>query len=150
MCYCKEPFMPKTDLISFSQHLREIGTDFIPILQIRRLRLEYTKSLGQGHLAQRMQWKFLIMYFQSLEKLHRETILVIIFHVFLRITALLQTPRSDPEGIMTGIVKAWTLDTGSASGMNAAYTLANCSRDQPRREWPGVNARRSGLYQCSP
>lgn len=43
--------MPKTDLISFSQHLREIGTDFIPILQIRRLRLEYTKSLGQGHLA---------------------------------------------------------------------------------------------------
>ena len=50
ICYCKEPFMPKSDLISFSQHPHEIGTDFIPILQIRRLRLEYTKSLGQDHL----------------------------------------------------------------------------------------------------
>ena len=29
---------------------------------------------------------------------------------FLRIIALLQTPRSDPEGSMTGIMKAWTLE----------------------------------------
>ena len=35
---------------------------------------------------------------------------MIIFHVFLRIIALLQTPRPDPEGSMTGIVKAWTLE----------------------------------------
>ena len=60
------------------------------------------------------------MYFHSLEKSHRnsiwknsiyqETVLMIIFHVFLRIIALLQTPRPDPEGSMTGIMKAWTLE----------------------------------------
>ena len=35
---------------------------------------------------------------------------MIIFHVFLRIIALLQTPRPGPEGNMTGIMKAWTLE----------------------------------------
>ena len=35
---------------------------------------------------------------------------MIIFHAFLSIIALLQTPRPDPEGIMTGIMKAWTLE----------------------------------------
>ena len=58
------------------------------------------------------------MYFHSLEKLlrnstwknsiYQETVLMIIFHVFLRIIALLQTP--DPEESMTGIMKAWTLE----------------------------------------
>ena len=28
-------------------------------------------------------------------------------------------------------------DSGSASGMNTAYTLADCSRDRPTRERPG-------------
>ena len=37
------------------------------------------------------------------------TVLIIIFYVFLRIIALLQTPRPDPEGSMTGVMKAWTL-----------------------------------------
>ena len=35
---------------------------------------------------------------------------MIIFHVFLRIIALLKTPGPDPEGIVTGIIKAWTLE----------------------------------------
>ena len=96
------------------------------------------------------------MYFHSLEKFHRnstwknsiyqETVLMIIFHVFLRIIALLQTPRPDPEGSMTGH-GPW--NTGSALGMNTAYALADCSWDYPRREWPGVKTRRSGLCQCS-
>ena len=101
------------------------------------------------------------MYFHSLEKFHRnstwknsiyqETVLMIIFHVFLRIIALLQTPRPDPEGSMTGIMKAWTLEhwVGLALGMNTAYALADCSWDYPRREWPGVKTRRCGLCQCS-
>ena len=60
------------------------------------------------------------MYFHSLEKLlrnstwknsiYQETVLMIIFHVFLRIIALLQTPGPDPEESMTGIMKAWTLE----------------------------------------
>ena len=60
------------------------------------------------------------MYLPSLEKFHRnrswknsiyqETVLMIIFHVFLRIIALLQTPGPDPEESMTGIMKAWTLE----------------------------------------
>ena len=29
---------------------------------------------------------------------------------FLKIIALLQTPRPDPEGSMAGIMKAWTLE----------------------------------------
>ena len=29
---------------------------------------------------------------------------------FLKIISLLQTPRPDPEGSMTGIMKAWTLE----------------------------------------
>ena len=33
--------------------------------------------------------------------------------------------------------------------MNTAYTPADCSQDYPRREWPGVKTRRSGLCQCS-
>ena len=33
-----------------------------------------------------------------------------IFHAFLRITAFLQTPRPEPEGSMTGVIKAWTLE----------------------------------------
>ena len=33
-----------------------------------------------------------------------------IVHVFLRIIALLQTPRPDPEGSMAGIMRAWTLE----------------------------------------
>ena len=37
---------------------------------------------------------------------------MIIFHVFLSIIALLQTPGPDPEGIMTGIIKAQTLELG--------------------------------------
>ena len=96
------------------------------------------------------------MYFHSLEKFHRnstwknsiyqETVLMIIFHVFLRIIALLQTPRPDPEGSMT---EHGPWNTGSALGMNTAYALADCSWDYPRREWPGVKTRRSGLCQCS-
>ena len=35
---------------------------------------------------------------------------VMIIHVFLRIIALFQTPRPDPEGSMTGLIKAWTLE----------------------------------------
>ena len=66
------------------------------------------------------------MYFHSLEKFHRNstwehiiyqetvddlsTMMKTIFHVFLRIIALLQTSRPDPEGSMTGITKAWTLE----------------------------------------
>ena len=55
-------------------------------------------------------------------------------HVLLRIIALLQTPGSDPEGIMTGIMKAWTWNASSASGMNAAYALADCSWVLPQKE----------------
>ena len=33
----------------------------------------------------------------------------IFLHASLRIIALLQTPRPDPEGSMTGVMKAWTL-----------------------------------------
>ena len=66
------------------------------------------------------------MYFHSLEKFHRnstwknsiyqETVddisamMKTMFPVFHRIIALLQTPRPDPEGRMTGIMKAWTLE----------------------------------------
>ena len=45
---------------------------------------------------------------------------MIIFHVFLRIIALLKTPGPDPEGIVTGIIKAWTLERWVA---NQAWTL---------------------------
>ena len=95
------------------------------------------------------------MYFHSLEKFHRnntwknsiyqETVLIIIiFHVFLRIIALLQTPRPDPEGVWRGSWKhgAWFIP-------NANTVLADCSQDYPRRERPGVKTRRSGLCQCS-
>ena len=34
----------------------------------------------------------------------------IFLHASLRIIALLQTPKPDPEGSMTGIMKAWTLE----------------------------------------
>ena len=47
---------------------------------------------------------------------------------FLRII-LLQTPRPDPEGSMIGLVKEWTLEHWTASGMNAAYALADYSQD---------------------
>ena len=40
-------------------------------------------------------------------------------------------------------------NTGSVSGMNPAFALADGSRDFPRREWPGVKTRRAGLCQCS-
>ena len=43
----------------------------------------------------------------------------------------------------------WPWNTGSELGMNTAYALADCSRDYPRRERPGVKTRRSGLCQCS-
>ena len=96
------------------------------------------------------------MYFHSLEKLlrnstwknsiYQETVLMIIFHVFLRIIALLQTPGPDPEESMTGIMKAWTLEYwGLASGMNTAYTLADCSRDYPRRKRPRVKNKESWI-----
>ena len=68
---------------------------------------------------------------------------------FLRIISLLQTPRPDPEGSMTGILKEWTWNTRLELDMNAAYALADCSQDQPKREWPGVKTRRSGLCQHS-
>ena len=76
---------------------------------------------------------------------------MIIFHVFLRMTALLQITRPDPKGSMTGIMKARTLKHGAwwALGINIAYALADCSWDYPRREWPGVKTRRSGLCQYS-
>lgn len=105
------------------------------------------------------------MYFHSLEKFHRnntwknsiyqETVLIIIiFHVFLRIIALLQTPRPDPEGVWRGSWKhgAWFIpnaNTVLALGTNTAYALADCSQDYPRRKQPGVKTRRSGLCQCS-
>ena len=54
---------------------------------------------------------------------------------FLRIISLLQTPRPDPEGSMTGILKEWTWNTRLELDMNAAYALAECSRDYPSREW---------------
>ena len=38
-------------------------------------------------------------------------LLMIIFHVFLRIIAFLQTPVPDPEGRMTGNIKVSTLET---------------------------------------
>ena len=62
------------------------------------------------------------MYFHSLEKisqkLHLEKQHILRNCVFLknnlkkkkRIISLLQTPRPDPEGSMTGIMKAWTLE----------------------------------------
>ena len=118
--------------------------DPVPWLEIE------PKPLALGVLL----WKLLIMYFHSLEKFHRNSTrknriyqktVLIIFHVFLRI-ALLQTPRPDPEGNMTGH-GPW--NTGSALGMNTAYTLADCSWDYPRREQPGVKTRRYGLCQCS-
>ena len=74
---------------------------------------------------------------------------MIIFHVLLRIIALLQTPRPDPEGVWLGSWKHGPWNTGSVWGMNTAYALAHCSQDYPRREWPGVKTRRSGLCQCS-
>ena len=40
----------------------------------------------------------------------RDYQLMIIVHVFLKIIALLQTPRPDPEGGMAGIMRAWTLE----------------------------------------
>ena len=40
-----------------------------------------------------------------------------------------QTPRPDPEGSMTGIMKNGPWNTGSAPGVNAACELAGCSRD---------------------
>ena len=40
-------------------------------------------------------------------------------------------------------------NTGSVSGMNTAFALADGSRDFPRREWPGVKTRRAGPCQCS-
>ena len=54
---------------------------------------------------------------------------MIIFHVFLRMTALLQITRPDPKGSMTGIMKARTLKHGAwwALGINIAYALADCS-----------------------
>ena len=48
---------------------------------------------------------------------------------FLKIIALLQTPRPEPKGSMSGIMKTWTLEHQPVPGMNGAYALANCSRD---------------------
>ena len=104
------------------------------------------------------------MYFHSLEKFHRNStwknsiyqatvLIIIIFHVFLRIIALLQTPRPDPEGVWRGSWRrgAWFIPNANmlALGMNTAYALADCSRDHPRRKQPGVKTRRSGLCRCS-
>ena len=98
------------------------------------------------------------MYFHSFEKFHRnstwknsiyqETVLMIIFHVFLRIKTLLQNPRPDAQGVWWAWWKHGTWNTGSALGMNTAYTLADCFRDYPKRKQPGVKTR-SGLCQCS-
>ena len=74
---------------------------------------------------------------------------MIIFHVFLRIIALLQTPRPDPKGSMTGVMKAWTLEHGVGVGYEHCLRASDCSWDYPRREWPGVKTRRCGLCQCS-
>ena len=74
---------------------------------------------------------------------------MIIFHVFLRITALLQTPRPHPEGSMTGIMKAWTLDHEVSGRYEHCLRTSDCSWDYPRRQWPGVKTRRCGLCQCS-
>jgi len=74
---------------------------------------------------------------------------MITFHVFLRIIALLQTPRPDQKGVWLGSWNHGPWNTRLALGMNTAYTLADCSQDYPRRERPGVKTRRSGLCQCS-
>ena len=81
-----------------------------------------------------LQWEFLIIYFHSLEKflrnntwknsIYQETVLMIIFHVFLRIIALLQTPRPDPEGSMIGIMKAWSLE--HRVGVRHEHCLRTC------------------------
>ena len=46
---------------------------------------------------------------------------MIIFHIFLRIIALLKTPRPDLEGSMTRILKAWTLE--NQVGARPTYLL---------------------------
>ena len=80
------------------------------------------------------------MYTHSLEKFHRNgtwknsiyqetvdnvlTMMKNIFHVFLRIIAFLQTPRPDPEGSMTGVMKAWTLE--QRVGIRYEHRLHTC------------------------
>ena len=80
------------------------------------------------------------MYTHSLEKFHRNgtwknsiyqetvddvsTMMKNIFHVFLRIIAFLQTPRPDPEGSMTGVTKAWTLE--QRVGVRYVHRLHTC------------------------
>ena len=74
---------------------------------------------------------------------------IMFIHVFLKIIALLQTPRPDPEGSMTRIMKAWTLGHPvNIRSEHHLHALAGCSRGFPRREWPGVKTR-SRLYQCN-
>ena len=96
------------------------------------------------------------MYFHSLEKisqklhLEKQNILRncvdrIIFHVFLRIIAFLQTPGSDTEGSMTGIIKAWTLKRWVGIRHECCLIVPETSP-----EGNSLNTRRSGLCQCSP
>ena len=72
-----------------------------------------------------------------------------IFHVFLRIIAFLQTPRPDPEGSMTGVMKAWTLE--QRVSVRYEHRLHTCWLF-PRPSHEGTawgETRRSGLCQCS-
>ena len=71
-----------------------------------------------------------------------------IFHVFLRIIAFLQTPRPDPEGSMTGVMKAWTLE--QQVSVRYEHRLHTCWLF-PRPSHEGTawgKTRRSGLCQC--
>ena len=105
------------------------------------------------------------MYFHSLEKFHRNStwknsiyqetsvddisaMMKTMFHVFRRIIALYRPQGQTQKGGWLGSWKHGPWNTGLASGMNAAYILAECSWDFPRREQPGVETRGSGLCQC--
>ena len=71
---------------------------------------------------------------------------MIIFHVFLKNNLLVTNPKARPRREYDWEHGSW--NTGSALGMNTAYTLADCFRDYPKRKQPGVKTR-SGLCQCS-
>ena len=49
---------------------------------------------------------------------------MVIFHIFLRLIDLLQTPRPDLEGSMTGIMKVWTLE--HQVGVRYEHCLHTC------------------------
>ena len=63
--------------------------------------------------------------------------LMIISHVFLKNNLLVTKPKARPRREYDWGHESMDLDSGSGSGMNTAYTLADCSRDHPTRERPG-------------